>query len=346
MIRLSTIFFVFVLMAGSGLAQDEQPDLFALISARDLAGLENAIAGGADVNQRQSEGLEATPLMWSTGREADYTRVLLEAGADVNVRDAMGDPAINWAAYYGNTEAVALLLDAGADTELTGHGDAVQIVMRRGHPASLALLLDHRGATPDRDAAEAALEAAALRGDADTIAALAPHVSVAEARDWAGRPVLQAAARADQAEAITALIDAGAPVNGADAIGFTALFEASRDGALAAVEALIAAGADVNHVSGENALSLTALHLAAIGNHVDVVDALLEAGANTDAVGTMNATALMWATYEGSQGAALRLVEAGTDLTVEGQFGDTALSVAEAQEWEDVVAAIRERQAE
>jgi|TARA_R100000455_G_C6213254_1_gene80128 hypothetical protein len=39
----------------------------------------------------------------------------------------------------------------------------------------------------------------------------------------------------------------------------------------------------------------------------------------------------------------LRLVEAGTDLTVEGQFGDTALSVVEAHEWDDVVSAFHAR---
>lgn len=343
MIRILPTLVTVLLTAATAAAQDDAPDLFALISARDMAGLEAAIAAGADVNQRQSEGLEATPLMWSTGREADYTRVLLEAGAEVDVRDAMGDPAINWAAYYGNTDAVALLLAAGADTELPGHGTPVEIVMRRGHEASLALLLDHRGEAPDRSAAEAALEAAALAGDADTIAAMAAHVDVATARDWAGRPVLQAAVRANQASAVSALIEAGAPVDGVDAIGFTALFEAARDGSLEAVEALIAAGADVNHVSGENALSLTALHLAAIGNHVEIVDALLAAGADTDAVGTMGATPLMWSIFEGSREAALRLVEAGTDLTVEGRFGDTALSAAEAYEWDDVAAAIRER---
>ncbi|MEN0652760.1 MULTISPECIES: ankyrin repeat domain-containing protein [Hyphobacterium] len=343
MIRLTTILSALAVLTGNAFAQDEAPDLFALISDRDMAGLEAAIEAGADVNQRQSEGLEATPLMWSTGREANYTRVLLEAGAEVDVRDAMGDPAINWAAYYGNTDAIALLLAAGADTDLIGHGTPVEIVMRRGHEASFALLLDHRGERPDRSAAEAALEAAALAGDGESIAVLAPYVDMATARDWAGRPVLHAAARANRADAVTALIAAGAPVDGEDSIGFTALFEASRDGALDAVEALIAAGADVNHVSNENALSLTALHLAAIGNHVDVVGALLGSGADTDAVGTMGATPLMWAAFEGSHEAALRLVEAGTDLSVEGRFGDTALSAAEAYEWDDVVRAIRER---
>lgn len=343
MFRVLSMIGAAVLVFASAAAQDDTPDLFALISDRDLAGLEAAISAGADVNARQSAGLEATPLMWTTGREADYTRVLLEAGAEVDVRDAMGDPAINWAAYYGNTDTIALLLAAGADTELTGHGTPVEIVMRRGHEASLSLLLDHRGERPDRSVAEAALEAALVAGDTDTISALAAHVDIAMARDWAGRPVLQAAARADQASAASALIEAGAPVDGVDAIGFTALFEAARDGSLDAVEALIAAGADVNHVSGENALSLTALHLAAIGNHVEIVDALLAAGANTDAVGTMGATPLMWAIFEGSREAALRLVEAGTDVTIEGRFGDTALSAAEAYEWEDVAAAIRER---
>lgn len=343
MIRLLSMFATAVFAFASAAAQDDTPDLFALISDRDMAGLEAAIAAGADVNARQSEGLEATPLMWSTGREADYTRVLLEAGAEVDVRDAMGDPAINWAAYYGNTDAIALLLAAGADTELPGHGTPVEIVMRRGHEASLALLLDHRGETPVRSAAEAALEAAAISGDANAISALAAHVDVATARDWAGHPVLQVAARANQASAVSALIEAGAPVDGEDAIGFTALFEAARDGALEAVEALIAAGAEVNPVSGENALSLTALHLAAIGNHVEIVDALLAAGADTDAVGTMGATPLMWASFEGSREAALRLVEAGTDVTIEGRFGDTALSAAEAYEWDDVADAIRER---
>lgn len=343
MIRIAALLSAILVTASPVFAQDEAPDLFALISDRDMAGLEAAIAAGANVNQRQGEGLEATPLMWSTGREAQFTRVLLEAGAEVDVRDAMGDPAINWAAYYGNTDAVALLLAAGADTELTGHGTPVEIVMRRGHAASLALLLDHRGETPDRSAAEAALEAAAIAGDADTISALAAHVDIATARDWAGRPVLQAAARANQAAAVAALIEAGAPVDGEDAIGFTALFEASRDGSLEAVEALIAAGADVNHVSGENALSLTALHLAAIGNHVDIVDALLAAGADTDAVGTMGATPLLWAMFEGSREAALRLVEAGTDLAIANEFGATALTGAESLEWDDVAAAIRAR---
>jgi len=332
---------IIVIGASSAWTQGDEPDLFALISGRDPAVVQAAIDAGADVNVRQTQGLEATPLMWATGvGDPAFVEMLIEAGADVDVRDTMGDPAINWAAYYGNTPAIALLLDAGADTELVGHGTPVQIVMRRGHQHSLAVLIDHLDQQPDRSTVEEALEAAALSGDVPAISALAAHVEMASARDWAGRPLLQAAARANQSAAIEALINAGAPVDAEDVIGFTALFEAAREGQSDAVAALLAGGANPNHVSHERALSLTPLHLAAIGGDVDSVSLLIDAGANLDAVGTMGATPLLWALFEGTHEVALILVEAGADTTIAGNFGDTARPIAVAREWDDVVAAI------
>ena len=328
-------------------AQDGESDLFTLISGRDPAVVQAAINAGADVNMRQTTGLEATPLMWATGvGDPAFVEMLIVAGAEVDVRDAMGDPAINWAAYYGNTGAISLLLEAGADTELVGHGTPVQIVMRRGHQHSLAVLVDHLGSVPQRSATEAAIEVAALTGDVATLEMLASDADMSAARDWAGRPVLQAAARGNQPDAIAALIGAGAPVDADDAIGFTALFEAARDGHSEAVAALLAGGADPNHVSHESALALTPTHLAAIGGDVDSVRFLIEADVNLDAVGTMGATPLLWALFEGSREAALLLVEAGTDTSIAGNFGDTARPIAEARGWDDVIAAIDARSAQ
>ena len=39
---------------------------------------------------------------------------LLDAGADVNIRDNLGNRALFWAAWDGNVEVVQALLDAGA----------------------------------------------------------------------------------------------------------------------------------------------------------------------------------------------------------------------------------------
>lgn len=327
-----------VSVCGAASAQDDA-DLIALVGANDLAGLERALEAGADPDQRQVGGLQATPLMWATGIDNPrLIEALLAAGAAVDLVDAMGDPAINWAAYYGNVAAIELLLAAGADTFLTGHGNAVEIVMRRGHQDALRLLLQYRETLPERGEAELALDAALTAGDLADLEILASSIDIHAARDFAGRPVIQAAARSGAAGSIGWLSEQGYDIDAADDIGFTALFEAARDGQAEAVAALIAGGADVNHVSGENALSLTPLHLAAIGGDAETVELLLAAGADPDAQGTLGGTALMWAAFEGSREAARVLLEGGADAQLATQDGTTFGAIASQRGWTDMAA--------
>ncbi|WP_420431140.1 ankyrin repeat domain-containing protein [Hyphobacterium sp.] len=336
--RFAAFILFLVSVSGTSAAQDDA-DLIALVGANDLAGLDNALQAGADPDQRQAAGLQATPLMWATG--VDNPRLieaLLDAGATVDLVDAMGDPAINWAAYYGNVAAIELLLAAGADTFLTGHGNAVEIVMRRGHQDALHLLLQYRETLPERSESELALDTALTAGDLESLAALAGSIDLDAARDFAGRPVVQAAARSGAADSIGWLAAHGYNVDATDAIGFTGLFEAARDGQAGAVAALIAAGADVNHVSGENALSLTPLHLAAIGGDAETVELLLATGADPDAQGTMGGTALMWAAFEGSREAARVLLDGGADSGLATQDGTTFDVIASQRGWTDMVA--------
>lgn len=314
------------------------------IRAGDVATLADALAAGADPNARQDEGLNATVLMLAASNpDPAMVDLLLAAGAEVNTPDLMGDPAINWAAYYGHDRVVARLLDAGADIDLVGHGNALQIVMRRGHDAAIAELLDHTGQLPDRSARERALEAALMAGDVAAIERLVVGMDLAGARDWAGRPVLQAAARADRAESLAALIAAGADVDATDAIGFTALFEAARDGQASAVAALIELGADVSHVSDDTSLSLTPVHLAAIGGNPACVEALLAAGADPDVYGKTGATPLLWAAFEGQRESVRALIEGGADPFLATPDGTTVRDAAEFFEWADIAALIDAR---
>ncbi|MEQ8433893.1 MAG: ankyrin repeat domain-containing protein [Oceanicaulis sp.] len=329
------------LALGNFAAAQETPPLFAAISERDADAFDAALAAGENVNARLGGEQGPTPLMWaaSAGR-VDFVEALLEAGADIDARDQTGDSPINYAAFRARPAAVAALLSAGADTTIRGHGNAAEIAARRGNQDVLALVLDARGEGPDRSVVEAALEAAAIADDADTVAALAALSDVTAARDFAGRPVLHAAARAGSVAAIDALIDAGASVGTADFIGYTALMEAAREGRTEAVLALIEAGADIDHVGGEYALHLTALHLAAIENRADTVSALLDAGAQIDPVGVMGGSPLLWAVYEGAREAALVLAEAGADGAIAGDPGTPAVDVARGREWDEVVAAL------
>ncbi len=327
-----------LLLVAAPLAQthaQSDADLFELIENDNIAGMMAALLDGADPNVRQEDGLEATPLMWATSRESpSFISLLLRAGADVNAVDTMGDPAINWAAYYGNLEAFVLLLGYGADTSLSGHGTAEDIVMRRGHQDLLHFLHAWEERLPERAEAEAALVEMLI---ADTPPADS-QVDVASLRDFAGRPFLQEVARANAARSIEWLVAQGAEVDTPDAIGFTALFEAARDGQAEAVAALLAQGADVNHRARENALSLTALHMAATGNHPDIVGLLLEAGADPDVHGRMGATPLMWAVFEGSREAAAVLLEAGADASIATNDGTRFSDIARQRGWDDLAA--------
>lgn len=321
-------------------------DLFDLINQNDVAAVSAALAAGADPDQRQAQGLQATPLMWATGRaDPAIVQALVNAGADVDAIDVMGDPAINWAAYYGNVPAIRILLDAGANTYLTGHGDAVQIVMRRGHQNALQLLLSHRGDLPDPAPADSALLDALTENDTDRLTALAADHDYTTLTDFAGRPAVQAAARANAGEAIRWLAANGADIDAADAIGFTALFEAARDGQAQAVSVLLDLGADANRRADASALSLTPLHMAAIGDHAEIVERLLASGADPDVQGTMGATPLMWAVFEGSQNSARVLLEGGANAGLATGDGTTFVAIARQRGW-DALADMAEAQNE
>ena len=72
---------------------------------------------GADVNAPSTnpEKKKATPLMAaSVNGRVDVIRVLLAAGARVNLGDAIGWTALMSASYYGQIEAIRVLLAAGA----------------------------------------------------------------------------------------------------------------------------------------------------------------------------------------------------------------------------------------
>lgn len=328
------------IMAGSAVAQISEPVRLA-VRAGDAAALDAALAAGADPEAREQEGYGATTLMYAASNpDPAMVNILLAAGADINARDRMGDPALNWASYYGHTDVIVRLIEAGADPSLTGHGNAQQILMRRGHPAALAALLEALDAVPARSPVEIELERAAEQGDLPLIEMLGRATEMPAARDYAGRPVLQAAARADQADAVMALIAAGAPVDAADSIGFTALFEAAREGSGAAVGALLDQGADVNHVAGPQGLSLTPLHLAAIGGDAEVVRVLMAAGAQPDVQGVTGATPMLWAVFEGQHDAVVALLQGGANPTIRAPDAPSVRDVAEMAEWSDVLALI------
>lgn len=285
------------------------------------------IEAGADTERTHSGSNNATALMFaSSAADADMVKLLLAKGAKLDTRDKKGDPAINWAVYSGRPAIAQVLLDAGADTSLTGHGNAMQIALRRGHEGTLAVLVAKAGA-PERGSGEIALEAAVLADDPLAVKALMEHGDANKARDWAGRPVLHAAARVNAVKAMQALMDGGAKVDMRDAVGQTALMVAARDGSAEAARLLVQAGADLNAKASPQALSLTPMHFAGIGGDPAIVALLAEAGADPDAKGREHGSPFIWAWSEGQVEAAMAIIKVGADPDAPVPFGGTPRSL-------------------
>jgi uncharacterized protein len=73
---------------------------------------------GAEVNTCSRNGYHVYPLHSAvSANNSDIAKILLEAGADVNVAQVSGITPLHSAAQYGNIELIILLLEAGANVK-------------------------------------------------------------------------------------------------------------------------------------------------------------------------------------------------------------------------------------
>lgn len=101
---------------------------------------------GADVNVRGPSRFANTALDAAVaGDRADVVRILLAARGDPNARSEGNATPLHKAAAHGNLEVVRMLLDAGADSKATRDGGrmAVDDAKEKGH-AAVARLLQER----------------------------------------------------------------------------------------------------------------------------------------------------------------------------------------------------------
>ena len=75
---------------------------------------------------------------------------LLDAGADPNVQDEAGRTTLHWAAWKGDTKAIAAMVNAGADLngQDTDGRTPMHLAAERGHTKAIASLTN-AGADPN-----------------------------------------------------------------------------------------------------------------------------------------------------------------------------------------------------
>jgi ankyrin repeat protein len=258
--------------------------------------LELLLDAGAELNATNGAGANAL-MRAATFKEK--TRLLLARGADVKARSRLGNTALLLAAREpGNSGAVKLLLDGGADPNATNvlGATALMAAAAAGDADSVLLLIDAGAdvnAKPEMDAfgfawggGRTPLMWAAFRGD-QVLARLLLKRGAKVDEFTAGGSALTQAAWGGRAEMARLLLEAGAQVNQRDLVAnYTPLHWAacSERSSPALVEVLLAHGADPNAEGGQpvdNFLGATEtpLSLARKRGETPIVQALLKAGA-------------------------------------------------------------------
>jgi hypothetical protein len=126
-------------------SSNPEPPLIRAVEAGDLARVRKLIARGTNVNVTDNDGGTALQSAAASGNYK-MTRLLLDAGADVNTRQpgSVGYDALDQAAWTGNGETIRTLLSAGARvTDPAGGGwTPLMIAMLYGYADVVEALLD------------------------------------------------------------------------------------------------------------------------------------------------------------------------------------------------------------
>ena len=315
--RLLLYFTLGLACAPSGISQST-PQQAALDEAfltavqnRDLAKMQELLNRGANINARSSVNRYYALQYAVDWPDVNLVKLLLDKGADINLTDDGGNTALMVAASdYGPLykAIVKLLLDRGADVQAGGNRALFNAAEEAG-PEIVQLLLK-KGANP-------------------------------KARDAEGNTVLMSAAHGDFLKAMRVLLDAGADPKAVNESGQTVLMKAAsvRVGGevknhLAMLKLLLDRGVDVNAKDKEGKTALLhAVHewrseAGGLLSLPEILRLLLARGADVNARDNKGNTALMIAVQAGNIRGVKILLEKGATANLQNRDGWTAMKYA------------------
>ena len=269
-----------------------------------------------------------TALFWAVHENhPDVVEVLIDAGADVEVRDKSALTPLVFASEKGKLPMVKMLVEAGASVCARDHMGRTCFWMAAafGHTETARYLVRLKGVDVDAEADDGltAVLAAAQENHPDVMKVLIDAGADIEARDNSdGRTPLHVVSQRGHIRAVEVLIRAGAGVCYTND-GNTCLVLAAGNGHTETVRTLLyTPEMDVNQ---SNTLGFTPLHLAVLKKHSNVVQVLINAGADIEAKGFDGSSPLHCVCEVGELEIAKMLVEAGADVCVVDDSSETSL---------------------
>lgn len=349
---------------------DAWDHLVAAARVGDLAAIESALSSGAPINgapapiyNREISAYtgDITALMHAAMRgQSAAIRLLLDRGADIDMRDGEGMGALHYAIHSKESGAMRTLVERGASLVLNSMGGApIQLACRFMDAEDVGYLLDHgvnandqffEGKTP--------LVAAAENNRPDLVAVLLRHGANPKLADSRGSTPFGIATRSRSSGLITALVNPNEPdpqralyncahagdlsgmssaiLRGGQVNGIakpdktegdaTPLMYAAMGGAVEAAVMLLELGADVNL---QTEFGSTAVHCAISNDHLAMLKLLVERGrANLRAEAYYDGSPLHLAALRGTPETVAYLVEHGAAINYVRKWGNTALADA------------------
>ena len=232
-----------------------------------------------DVNQR---GDDFTALHWACQEDfPDVVKVLIDAGADIEVKDDNGCSPLLLASKDGSLATVRMLVKAGADVSGTDNERETCLTLAAyfGHTETVRHLL----CLPEVDVNQScnsgftSLHLGVIQTHPDVVEVLVNAGADVEAKyDGVGRTPLHCACEVGEREIVKMLLEAGADVCATDNDGDRCLALAACNGHTETVRYLVGLKeVDVNHRNNEDS---TSLHYVRLNGHAGVEQVLLEHG--------------------------------------------------------------------
>lgn len=106
------------LLVGGNRAVEQASEPFLILNAAiagDVQSIQKHLAGGKNLNVPEQVGGNTPLMLAATFGNRDAASLLIQAGADLEIRNKSGGTALHQACFFAQPEIVELLLDAGAD---------------------------------------------------------------------------------------------------------------------------------------------------------------------------------------------------------------------------------------
>jgi len=204
---------------------------------------------GADVNARSLNNTTPLQLAYKSNRYEIARLLVTKYGADLNCIDKLGRTPLHWAAFDGDSETVAFLLDAGANINVS----------------------DNDGYTP--------LHKAVWKGKFECVKLLLERGADARISSLKGFTPVHLSVQANDIPCTLLLLEYGDDIHSMDNDGYTLLHKSVQNGNLILTKTLIEQGADITYT---NALTTVTTPLQSAINNCDIAMCifLLENGAD------------------------------------------------------------------